>query len=145
MCRFDHPFTGREALELEVASPERTIVTLEFNSEDVIEIYASMFRRDEPFDMLEIPCPPAWVDHTDQALNDGELIGVSTTPGHSYHFRKVLALAYLEIEHTQPGTAVTIVWGNPGTPQKHVRATVAPAPYKKDNRFADLAHLPYAT
>jgi vanillate/3-O-methylgallate O-demethylase len=139
--KFDHPFTGRAALEKEVASPKRTIVTLEFNSDDVIDIYASMFRSGEPYDMLEIPYPPAWVAHTDQALKDGELIGVSTTPGYSYHFRKVLALAYLGVKHTQPGTQVTIVWGNPGTPQKHVRATVAAAPYKKDNRFTDLSRL----
>ncbi len=140
--KFDHPFIGREALEKEVASPIRTVVTLEFDSDDVIDIYASMFRSEQPYDMLEIPYPPTWVAHTDQVLKDGRPIGVSTTPGYSLHFRKVLSLAYLDVAHTRPGEEVTIVWGNPGTPQKQVRATVAPAPYKKDNRFADLSRVP---
>jgi len=42
------------------------------------------------------------------------------------------------VEHAEPGTEVTVVWGNPGHPQKHIRATVAPAPYKQDNRRADV-------
>lgn len=140
--KFDHPFIGREALAKEVAIPKRTVATLKFNNDDVIGNYSSMFRSEEPYDMLEISYPPVWVAHTDKVLKDGHSIGASTTPGYSYHFRKVLALAYLEIEHTRPGTPVTIVWGNRGTPQLHVRATVATAPYKKDNRFTDLSQLP---
>jgi vanillate/3-O-methylgallate O-demethylase len=36
---------------------------------------------------------------------------------------------------------VTVIWGNPGEPQKEIRAVVAPAPYKRDNRRADLFKL----
>jgi len=46
--KFDHEFIGRKALKAEVANPKRTIVTLEFNSDDMIDIYASMFRKGEP-------------------------------------------------------------------------------------------------
>jgi vanillate/3-O-methylgallate O-demethylase len=38
-------------------------------------------------------------------------------------------------------TEVEIVWGNPGKPQKNIRAVVAPAPYKRDNRKIDLREL----
>lgn len=39
-----------------------------------------------------------------------------------------------------------MLWGSPGTPQKRIRATVAPAPYQQDNRRADLgAHTGTAT
>jgi vanillate/3-O-methylgallate O-demethylase len=41
--KFDHDFIGREALEKEVAEPRRAGVTLEFNNEDMIEIYVSPF------------------------------------------------------------------------------------------------------
>ena len=41
----------------------------------------------------------------------------------------------------KPGTEVTVVWGNPGEPQKEIRAMVAPAPYKKDNRRTDVNKL----
>ena len=37
-ARFDHDFIGREALEAEVGDPKRTIVTLRWNPEDVIDI-----------------------------------------------------------------------------------------------------------
>jgi vanillate/3-O-methylgallate O-demethylase len=39
---------------------------------------------------------------------------------------------------------VSVIWGRPGTPQKTIRAMVAPAPYKKDNRRADVSRLPAA-
>jgi len=34
------------------------------------------------------------------------------------------------------------VWGAPGRSQKRIRAKVAPAPYKRDNRRIDVAALP---
>jgi vanillate/3-O-methylgallate O-demethylase len=141
--KFDHDFIGRKALEAEVANPKRTIVTLEFNSEDVIDIYASIFREGEPYDFMDIPVQEKWVLWADQVLKDGKLVGVSTVPGYSYYFRKVLSLTYIDVELRKPGTEVVIVWGNPGTPQKRIRATVAPAPYKKDNRRIDVTTLPF--
>jgi vanillate/3-O-methylgallate O-demethylase len=78
----------------------------------------------------------------DQVLKDGKLVGVSTVPGYSYYLRKVLSLTYIDVELSKPGTEVVIVWGNPGTPQKQIRAMVAPAPYKKDNRRIDVTTLP---
>ena len=62
--------------------------------------------------------------------------------GYSFYFRKMLSLCAIDLAHSEPGTEVVVVWGNPGTPQKEIRATVAPAPYKKDNRRADVAALP---
>jgi vanillate/3-O-methylgallate O-demethylase len=40
-----------------------------------------------------------------------------------------------------PGTPVRVLWGQPGAAQKQIRATVAPAPYKKDNRRLDVSQL----
>ena len=54
----------------------------------------------------------------------------------------MLSLCTIDVEQSEPGTEVTVVWGNPGKPQKEIRATVAPAPYKTDNRRANLASLP---
>jgi vanillate/3-O-methylgallate O-demethylase len=140
--KFDHEFTGRKALEAEVANPKRTIVTLEFNSDDMIDVYASLFRQGEPYDFMDVPHQAKWVVWADQVLKDGRLIGVSSVPGYSYFFRKIISLTYIDVKYSKPGTKVAIVWGNPGTPQKHIRATVAPAPYKKDNRRIDVTRLP---
>ena len=48
----------------------------------------------------------------------------------------------IDAAQSEPGTDVTVIWGNPGMRQKEIRATVAPAPYKADNRRADLGSLP---
>jgi vanillate/3-O-methylgallate O-demethylase len=53
----------------------------------------------------------------------------------------MLSLCVLDIALCQPGLEVTTVWGRPGQPQKHIRATIAPAPYKRDNRRIDVNHL----
>jgi len=140
--KFDHEFIGRKALEAEVANPKRTIVTLEFNSDDMIDVYASLFREGEPYEFMDIPHQEKWVVWADQVLKDGKLIGISTVPGYSYYFRKIISLTYIDVKFSKPGTKVVIVWGNPGTPQKQIRATVAPAPYKKDNRRIDVTKLP---
>jgi vanillate/3-O-methylgallate O-demethylase len=140
--KFDHDFTGRKTLGAEVANPKRTIVTLEFNSDDMIDIYASMFREGEPYDFMDIPHQEKWVVWADQVLKDRKLVGVSSVPGYSYYFRKVLSLTYIDVKYSKPGTEVVVIWGNPGTPQKQIRATVAPAPYKKDNRRIDVTKLP---
>jgi vanillate/3-O-methylgallate O-demethylase len=42
--RFDRDFIGRQALEEELARPRRVIRTLVRNADDVIDVYASLFR-----------------------------------------------------------------------------------------------------
>src|SRR5262249_56633667 len=53
--KFDHHFFGRHALEEEVARPRRIIRTLVWNPEDVIEVYASLYRAGKPYHYMEIP------------------------------------------------------------------------------------------
>ena len=137
--KFDHEFVGRAALEREASNPRRARVTLEFNNDDVVGLYASLFGEEAPFDFLDIPHPHRWVCWADAVLKDGKPAGFSSTPGYSLHFRKVLALAFIDTELSQPGTQVEVLWGSPGTRQTVIRATVAPAPYKQDKRRDSLA------
>ncbi|MFT4468880.1 glycine cleavage T C-terminal barrel domain-containing protein [Arthrobacter sulfonylureivorans] len=140
--KFDHEFTGREALEKEIADPQRVRVTLEFNSEDVVDVYASLFGQDAPYAFLDIPQQQRWFTWADAVQDeDGAVVGTSTTPGYSYYFRKVLALAYVHPRYAEAGTGVKVLWGEPGTRQKLIRATVAPAPYKQDNRRSELGQV----
>ena len=56
----------------------------------------------------------------------------------------MLTLAILDVEHSEPGTQVTFVWGEEGggsskpTVERHqqleIRATVAPVPYSAPAR-----------
>ena len=51
------------------------------------------------------------------------------------------ALAVIDIDHAEIGGELSVVWGNPGERQIAIRAKVAPAPYKQDNRRVDLHSL----
>jgi vanillate/3-O-methylgallate O-demethylase len=94
--RFDHDFVGRKALEAEVANPRRTVVTLRWNAEDVIDIYASLLRPGEEYATIELPATPSWFRgvnaHADHILKDGREVGVSSGTIYSYYFREVLSM-----------------------------------------------------
>ncbi|HWH26303.1 MAG TPA: hypothetical protein VNT53_06635 [Pseudolysinimonas sp.] len=139
---FDHDFIGAEALRAELAAPRRTGATLVWNSDDVVDIYASLFRKGEPMpDYMEMPQEPRGYVYADQILKNGELVGVTSSRGYSAFFREMISLAVIDVEHCSIGDEVTVLWGNPGTPQREIRATIQPAPYKKDNARVDFASL----
>jgi glycine cleavage system aminomethyltransferase T len=139
--KFDHDFIGRAALEQEVADPKRTIVTLVWNADDVTQVYASLFRNEAPYLYMEMPRNILGCAFADTVKKDGQIVGISTSRCYSYYFRQMLSLCVLDVRLCEPGTQVSVIWGRPGMPQKEVRATVAPAPYKKDSRRADVSRL----
>jgi vanillate/3-O-methylgallate O-demethylase len=139
--KFDHDFIGRAALEPEVANPKRTMATLVWNGDDVTDVYASLFRSETPYQYMEMPRNILGCVFADTVKKDGQIVGISTSRCYSYYFRQMLSLCVLDVGLCEPGTEVSVIWGRPGTPQKEVRATVAPAPYKKDNRRADVSRL----
>jgi len=145
--KFDHDFKGRDALEAEAENPERTTVTLEWDSDDVVDVYASLYGSGDTFKYMDMPHQQKRAMVADSVLLDGEEVGVATMRGYSYYFRRMLSLATIDVEHAEPGTEVTVLWGegkNPQSPtvedhvQKEISATVANTPYKKDNRRQDL-------
>jgi glycine cleavage system aminomethyltransferase T len=139
--KFDHDFIGREALEPEVENPRRVMRTLVWNEEDVADVPASFFRKDEePYKFMEWPreyLGRVVADKIEDA--DGNLLGFATSRCYSYYFREMLSLAVIDVSHAEPGTEVTVFWGDHGRRQKAIRATVAPAPYKTDRRRAEPA------
>jgi vanillate/3-O-methylgallate O-demethylase len=139
--KFDHEFIGRQALEVEVARPKRTMKTLVWNADDVVDVFASLFRQGKPYHYMEIPRDQRGFMYADKVLKEGKLVGVATSRGYSYYFRQMLSLCVIDVDHGEPGTDVTVVWGNPGEPQREIRAKVAPAPYKRDSRRVDVRKL----
>ena len=135
---FDHDFIGREALAEEVANPRRTVVTLEFDRDEVMRVHASLFDEGPTFRQFEFPDIPYQLAWTDLIRKDGATIGHATHPGYSLFFKKVLALSFIDVAHAAPGTRVSVLWGDPGQTQTELGATVKPAPYKQDNRRVDL-------
>jgi vanillate/3-O-methylgallate O-demethylase len=90
---------------------------------------------------MEIPRDQRGFMYADKVLANDKLIGVATSRGYSYYFRQMLSLCVIDVEWSNPGTEVKVIWGEPGEPQKEIRALVAAAPYKKDNRKIDVTSL----
>ncbi|GJD50536.1 Vanillate/3-O-methylgallate O-demethylase [Methylobacterium crusticola] len=140
--KFDHDFIGRKALEDEVANPRRVMRTLVWNGDDVADVYASLFRKDQkPYQFMEMPRDQRGFMYADKVLLGDREIGVATSRGYSYYFKEMLSLCVIDVAHAEIGTDVEVIWGNPGDRQKVIRAKVAPAPYKQDNRRADLSKV----
>ena len=148
MAKFDHEFVGREAVEAEKADPKRTIVTLEWNGDDVADIYASQFREGEPYKYMEMPVAPNASPgaHADRVLDlDGNVIGVSSGPVFSKYYHHEISQTTIDIDQAQIGNEVIIEWGDFGGKIKQVHATVERYPYLQlvRNEKYDMTTVPY--
>ncbi len=139
----DHEFIGRDALEDMIDNQQRARVTLVWDPDDVVDVYASLFRDGETKKFIPLPdTAHQWsVAHYDQINKDGAEIGVSKYPGYLYYKREMLSLASVDIEHSDPGTSVSFIWGEDTKKSKverhqptEIRATVAEAPYVRGGR-----------
>lgn len=147
MAKFDHEFIGKEALEAEATDRKRKTVTLRWNSEDIMDVFASQFEQGEEYKNFEFPTTPqaTWAGgHADLVTVDGKAVGVSSMAVYSYHYREMLSQATLDLEQTAIGTEVIIHWGDYGHRIKPIRATVERFPYLDlpDNKDYDLQSIP---
>jgi glycine cleavage system aminomethyltransferase T len=142
-----HDFLGRDTLraERDAGGPARRLVGLIWNAEDVVDVYASLFREGPRHQFMELPR----VSHKhamdpDAVLKDRKLVGVSTSRVYSSFLRKMISLCHIDIGLREPGTHVDVVWGDQGSPQRQIRATVVELPFKPDRRRTDVRLLlPY--
>lgn len=147
MAKFDHEFVGREALEAEIANPKRKLVTLEFNPDDLAEVYRSQY-TEEPYKYMDMPCaePQPCGGHQDYVTDgEGKVIGISAVPTYSSHFHTMIAHAILDVEQIEDGKEVLVQWGDYGKRIKNLRAKIAKFPYihgVMDNREYDLRTVP---
>jgi len=144
---FDHDFIGREALERLADAEHRVKVTLALEDEDVTRTIGTMFRKSGRAKFIDWPSAVYAMHPYDRVVVDGETIGVSTWIGYSANEGKMLTLAVVEPQYAQPGTEVTLVWGEEDggtdkpTVERHVqvdiRAIVNPCP------IAEVARTTY--
>ena len=145
--RFDHDFIGREALEKKANDTHRKKVTLALNDTDVVRVFGTMFNREIRGKYFDFPSAVYCMHPFDRVISSGgKTAGVSTWIGYSANEGKMLTLAVLQPEFAEPGTNVTLIWGEPGggtskpTVEPHVqseiRAIVSPSPYTEVVRSA---------
>ena len=147
MIHFDHEFEGKAACEsLANGGNTRKIVSLEWNADDIGEVFASQFRGEsEHYSLINSPSETdffpgieAAVVH-DYVLNaDGEKIGVSFGRQHAVYFNRMISIAPIEEEYAVEGTEVYVLWGEPGTKQFKIRATVSRYPYNNVMRSSEV-------
>jgi syringate O-demethylase len=146
IVNFDHDFVGRERLQAMAGQARRKKVTLALNEDDVTAAIGTMFRKDKRAKYFDFPSAVYSTLPYDKVMKNGKTIGVSTWCGYSANEGKMLTLAILDVEHAEPGTEVTFVWGEEGggsakpTVERHVqteiRAIVSPVPYVEVARSA---------
>jgi len=89
----------------------RQKVTLALDDEDVTRTIGTMFQKTERAKFMDWPAAVYSMHQFDKVTVDGETVGVSTWIGYSSNEGKMLTLAVLDPEHAEPGTEVTLVWG----------------------------------
>lgn len=148
MIKFDHEFVGRAALERIISNPKRQIVTLEWNKEDILDVYASQFTQDD-VQFMDFATNPIWQaimskTFCDDVFANGELVGMSSGRMFSYYYRKMISLAIINTNQAAEGSEVQVLWGNPGSRQKLIRARTAKFPYidLPFNNDIDVRQLP---
>ncbi|WP_171056033.1 hypothetical protein [Paenibacillus sinopodophylli] len=82
--------------------------------------------------------------YADQVLKDGKLIGVSSGRMYSNYYRQMISLCSIDSEFSAIDGEVHIIWGNPGTRQKVIRAKVSRFPFlnEKRNEHVDVNTIP---
>jgi vanillate/3-O-methylgallate O-demethylase len=144
--KFDHDFVGRAALEEMADNQRRKKVTLVWHGGDIALAFGSLFHAGDIEKYIDLPLANYATLPFDKVLKDGQTVGVSTYTGYTYNERAMLSLGVVDIEHSEPGTEVTLVWGEEGrgsskpTVERHkqveIRATVASVPYAEVARVA---------
>ena len=136
---FDRDFIGRDALVQRADNQRRTKVTLEWNDADAAAVMqGSLFPgKGAAAKFMSLPCPMYATFQSDAVVKNGNVVGISQWPAFCANADHFISLALVNIEDAQPGTELTLRWGEPNssrrTVEKHevreIRATVKPAPY----------------
>lgn len=126
VVKFDHDFIGRQALEKMSGQKHRTKVTLVWDRDDVLKIFAGMMEAHPGPKLLELPAGHYAAHPYDQVLLNDAQVGLSTYPVYSANERAWISLAMVRDDLATQGTKLSILWGEAGggTKKPHVEKHV---------------------
>ena len=139
-----HDFRGKQALlDYKASGHTRSIVTLEWNVEDIIDVYRSQWNLDEepyfPIDDMSYT-PPKYTEKLVAPLmkcpkykvfkGDKE-VGVAFMHTHSPYYRRIIQLAVIDDDQREIGNELEVLFGEKGARCKRIRAKVEKFPYNK--------------
>lgn len=152
LINFDHDFMGKEALLKIKGQRHKKVVTLEWNTDDVADVFASQFKgmTVEPYDSIEPYTQLVSADfgiRADYVLVNGKKVGIASGRTYAFYERRMISLAFIDSEYGVEGQDITVLWGRSGHPQKEIRAKVAQFPYYNEdlrNETFDTQKIPHA-
>jgi vanillate/3-O-methylgallate O-demethylase len=146
--KFDHDFIGREALEAMADRKHRRKVTFEWNKEDVVAAFATLFEDGQNAKFMDLPLSNYASSNYDMVKQGDRVVGQSMFSGYSYNERRMLSLGMVDAD-VREGDVLTLVWGEAdgGTEkttvepsrQVEIRVKVSAVPFSRDAResYAD--------
>lgn len=151
LIAWDHDFVGKEALQ-KIAADEKTrvCVTLEWNPEDIVKIFAAYYDDDpEVPDQMVFPenyLQGNYGNLSDKVVDaDGNMIGRSAGCVYTRFYKRTISMGLVDPKFAELGTEVTVIWGTAGTRQIPIRAKVARFPYLNlvSNKDYDMESVPH--
>ncbi|MGI6230643.1 MAG: hypothetical protein ACOYJL_07025 [Tractidigestivibacter sp.] len=152
LVNFNHEFRGKAALQqLKQNSPYK-MVTLEWNADDVADVFKSQFegKREDMYEPIEYfsgfdDMSQGMATHIDYVMSNGEKVGIASGRTYAYYENRMISLAKIKPELAALDNEVEVLWGGPNYKQKLIRAKVAPFPYYNGeyrNEHFDVSAIP---
>lgn len=113
ILKFDHDFIGRDALERMKDQPHKHKVTLRWDKDDVVKVFASMFNDGDRYKFMDMPASHYATCPYDLVTRDGAPVGLSHYPVYTSNVGGWISLALLDEDAARPGTRVSLTWGEP--------------------------------
>jgi len=140
ILNFNHDFIGREALEKMKDQPHRKKVTLEWNAQDVLDVYSGHLSKEgENGKFMELPNAHYAAHPYDMVMKGSKMVGLSTYPCYLSVDHQWISLAMIDEADAEYGAEVTVIWGEPNGGsskpgverhvQKEIRGRITPWPY----------------
>ncbi len=156
LLKFNHDFIGRKALEAMKDQSHRTVVTLEWNPEDVAKVFATQIDpSQEPCEDISAPSDITYDSvcqsfsfsyRADKVFAGEQEIGITSGRIISYTYNSMISLGFIDSKYAEEGKELEVLWGTPGKRQMKVRAKIARFPYNSDlirNENKDVEEIPH--
>lgn len=134
IVNFDHEFPGKAALQKAAVTSRTVPVTIEWNIQDVMDIYTAEFlengtEADEGIFDYDDHLPEWRRVHMDYVEVDGKKIGLTSGRIKDFYHKTFISLGFIDQDYIKERTEVTVLWGKVGKAQRDIRAKVAKFPY----------------
>lgn len=150
LINYDHDFIGKEALLKLKENPPRTVVTLEWDAEDVAKVFASQLMGKDiaPWDDISRVADGALTDPfvISKVIKDGSMIGVASGRLRDFYHQKMISLAFIDRKYANEGEELSVLWGTDPNTAMPIKVTVARFPYFNEeyrNETFDVEKIPH--